>query len=133
LPEKYFWQGLEDHVGDMDFKIAGTRSGITAIQLDIKPSGIPLEILCEALEPALIARTHILEQMEKEIREPNTEQKENAPRKGFFSIQREYVGRLIGPQGSNVKNIERVTGDDLDFYYSIWQQSSVRFSLQCMF
>jgi polyribonucleotide nucleotidyltransferase len=114
---KYFWQGLEDHVGDMDFKIAGTRSGITAIQLDIKPCGIPLEILCEALEPALIARTHILEQMEKEIREPNTEQKENAPRKGFFSIQREYVGRLIGPQGSNVKNIERVTGDDWDFDY----------------
>lgn len=102
--------GLEDHVGDMDFKIAGTRSGITAIQLDIKPSGIPLEILCEALEPASVARKHILESMEQEIREPNTEQKQNAPRKGYFSIQREYVGRLIGPQGSTVKNIERVTG-----------------------
>eukprot|EP00250_Pteridium_aquilinum_P003497 c13815_g1_i1 orf=897-3683(-) len=102
--------GLEDHVGDMDFKIAGTRSGITAIQLDIKPCGIPLDILCEALEPARVAREHILDCMEQEIREPNTEQKENAPRKGCFDIQRENVGRLIGPQGSTVKNIERTTG-----------------------
>ncbi|KAI5075919.1 hypothetical protein GOP47_0009995 [Adiantum capillus-veneris] len=103
-------QGLEDHVGDMDFKIAGTRLGITAIQLDIKPSGIPLDILCEALEPARIAREQILDVMEQEIREPKTEQKANAPRKGNFSVQREMVGRLIGPHGSTVKNIERTTG-----------------------
>lgn len=102
--------GLEDHVGDMDFKIAGTRAGITAIQLDIKPAGIPLNILCEALEPAAVARQHILDFMEQEIREPRSEQKENVPRKGHFSIQREYVGRLIGPQGNTVKNIQRVTG-----------------------
>ncbi|MCO5562363.1 hypothetical protein L7F22_015989 [Adiantum nelumboides] len=108
--EKYGMQGLEDHVGDMDFKIAGTRVGITAIQLDIKPSGIPLEILCEALEPARIAREHILDAMEQEIPKPTSEQKSNAPRKGCISIQRESVGRLIGPQGSTVKNIERTTG-----------------------
>ncbi|MCO5551038.1 hypothetical protein L7F22_004534 [Adiantum nelumboides] len=94
----------------MDFKIAGTRVGITAIQLDIKPCGIPLEILCEALEPARIAREHILDAMEQGIQKPTSEQKSNAPHKGCFSIQRESVGRLIGPQGSTVKNIERTTG-----------------------
>lgn len=83
MPLGHCMQGLEDHVGDMDFKIAGTRSGITAIQLDIKPCGIPLDILCEALEPAQVAREHILDHMEQEIREPNTEQKENAPRRGM--------------------------------------------------
>ncbi|KAH7298025.1 hypothetical protein KP509_25G023900 [Ceratopteris richardii] len=102
--------GLEDHVGDMDFKIAGTRVGITAIQLDIKPSGIPLDILCEALEPARIGREHILDAMERTIEKPNTEEKENAPHRGYISVERDYLGKLIGPAGSTVKNIERTTG-----------------------
>eukprot|EP00249_Psilotum_nudum_P016788 c25988_g1_i1 orf=158-3031(+) len=102
--------GLEDHLGDMDFKIAGTKNGITAIQLDIKPAGIPLEILCEGLEPALAARKHILDFMEQEISGPRDEQKLNTPRTGTVTVQRESIGRLIGPLGSTVKNIQRVTG-----------------------
>ncbi|URE47790.1 Polyribonucleotide nucleotidyltransferase, RNA binding domain [Musa troglodytarum] len=64
--------GLEDHLGDMDFKIAGTRKGITAIQLDIKPAGIPLDIICECLEPAQKGRNQILDRMEEEISAPHT-------------------------------------------------------------
>lgn len=75
-------QGLEDHLGDMDFKIAGTKEGVTAIQLDIKPAGIPLQIICECLEPALRARTHILDHMEREINEPRNQADGNSPRLG---------------------------------------------------
>ncbi|KAJ7297285.1 hypothetical protein O6H91_Y067800 [Diphasiastrum complanatum] len=102
--------GLEDHLGDMDFKIAGTRKGITAIQLDIKLPGVPLHILCEGLEPARKARIHILEAMEQEISKPRDNQRENTPHRGSMAIQRDSIGRLIGPQGANVKNIQRVTG-----------------------
>lgn len=66
----YYFQGLEDHLGDMDFKIAGTRNGITAIQLDIKPAGIPLDIICECLEPAYKGRLQILDHMDGEINVP---------------------------------------------------------------
>lgn len=98
--------GLEDHLGDMDFKIAGTRKGITAIQLDIKPAGVPLSILCEALEPALVGRTKILDFMEQVISSPRDSSRENLPRSGTMNIQQDSIGRLIGPQGSNVKNIQ---------------------------
>lgn len=101
--------GLEDHLGDMDFKIAGTRKGITAIQLDIKPAGVPLHILCEALEPALVGRIQILDFMEQVISSPRDSSRENLPRSGTMNIQQDSIGRLIGPQGSNVKNIQRVT------------------------
>ena len=101
--------GLEDHLGDMDFKIAGTRKGITAIQLDIKPAGIPLHILCEALEPALVGRSQILDHMERIIARPRDVQRENMPRSGTMSIHQDSIGRLIGPQGSNVKNIQVFT------------------------
>ena len=77
-----FFQGLEDHLGDMDFKIAGTRSGITAIQLDIKPAGIPLDIVCESLEAARKGRVQILEHMEREINTPPAKDDRNAPRLG---------------------------------------------------
>lgn len=66
----------------MDFKIAGTRKGITAIQLDIKPAGIPLDIICECLEPALRGRLHILDRMEQEINAPRTQDDRNSPRLG---------------------------------------------------
>jgi polyribonucleotide nucleotidyltransferase len=98
--------GLEDHLGDMDFKIAGTRTGITAIQLDIKPAGVPLHILCEALEPALVGRIQILDFMEQVISSPRDSSRENLPRSGTMNIQQDSIGRLIGPQGSNVKNIQ---------------------------
>lgn len=66
----------------MDFKIAGTRKGITAIQLDIKPAGIPLDIICECLEPALRGRLQILDRMEQEINAPRTQHYRNSPRLG---------------------------------------------------
>lgn len=77
-------QGLEDHLGDMDFKIAGTRKGVTAIQLDIKPAGIPLDIICECLESAREGRNLILDCMEGEISAPRTMGDGNTPRLGFF-------------------------------------------------
>jgi len=67
-------KGLEDHLGDIDFKIAGTRKGVTAAQLDMKPAGIPLDIICECLEPAHKAHLHIIDHMEREIKEPCTKQ-----------------------------------------------------------
>ncbi|CAN1853276.1 Polyribonucleotide nucleotidyltransferase 2, mitochondrial [Linum perenne] len=76
--------GLEDHLGDMDFKIAGTRSGVTAIQLDIKPAGIPLDIVCESLEAARKGRVQILEHMEREINIPRSKDDRNSPRLGCF-------------------------------------------------
>jgi polyribonucleotide nucleotidyltransferase len=98
--------GLEDHLGDMDFKIAGTRKGITAIQLDIKPAGIPLHIICEALEPARVGRSQIIDFMEQTICSPRDAQRENMPRSGTMTIHQDSIGRLIGPQGSNVKGIQ---------------------------
>ncbi|GLJ07159.1 hypothetical protein SUGI_0060050 [Cryptomeria japonica] len=98
--------GLEDHLGDMDFKIAGTRKGVTAIQLDIKPAGIPLSILCECLDPALKARTKILDFMEQELKEPREQDKTNSPRIVTVRLNRDHLPRLIG----HIRNIEKETG-----------------------
>lgn len=70
----------------MDFKIAGTRKGVTAIQLDIKPAGIPLDIICECLEPALRGRIQILDHMEREINAPRNQDARSSPKLGQFSI-----------------------------------------------
>lgn len=78
----YTYQGLEDHVGDIDFKIAGTRNGVTAIQLDIKPAGIPLDIICESLQPARKGRLQILAHMEREINAPRSQNDRNSPQLG---------------------------------------------------
>lgn len=78
---------MEDHLGDMDFKIAGTRKGITAIQLDIKPAGIPLDIICEALEPARKGRLQILDHMEGEINAPRAQDNRTSPRIGLKPFQ----------------------------------------------
>ncbi|XP_077221044.1 polyribonucleotide nucleotidyltransferase isoform X2 [Tasmannia lanceolata] len=102
--------GLEDHLGDMDFKIAGTRKGVTAIQLDIKPAGIPLDIICESLEPALKGRLQILERMEQEINAPRTQDDRNAPRITTLKFSNDSLRRLMGPQGSLRKKIEQETG-----------------------
>jgi polyribonucleotide nucleotidyltransferase len=102
--------GLEDVLGDMDFKIAGTRSGITAIQLDCKPKGIPLEILIEAMNKASVGRAKVIGVMEKTISTPNTESKVNAPRSTRMKIHPSLIGKLIGPGGSVIRGLEKDTG-----------------------
>ncbi|MFS8032148.1 putative polyribonucleotide nucleotidyltransferase [Helianthus anomalus] len=102
--------GLEDHLGDMDFKIAGTRNGITAIQLDIKPAGIPLDIICESLEPAYKGRLRILERMEQEINSARTQDGRNSPRLVTLKYSNDDLRRLIGPLGALKTKIEEETG-----------------------
>ncbi|XP_022023322.1 polyribonucleotide nucleotidyltransferase 2, mitochondrial [Helianthus annuus] len=102
--------GLEDHLGDMDFKIAGTRNGITAIQLDIKPAGIPLDIICESLEPAYQGRLQILERMEQEINSARTQDGRNSPRLVTLKYSNDDLRRLIGPLGALKTKIEEETG-----------------------
>ncbi|KAJ0667417.1 putative polyribonucleotide nucleotidyltransferase [Helianthus annuus] len=102
--------GLEDHLGDMDFKIAGTRNGITAIQLDIKPAGIPLDIICESLEPAYKGRLQILERMEQEINSARTQDGRNSPRLVTLKYSNDDLRRLIGPLGALKTKIEEETG-----------------------
>ncbi|KAF5479635.1 hypothetical protein F2P56_000442 [Juglans regia] len=102
--------GLEDHLGDMDFKIAGTRKGITSIQLDIKPAGIPLDIICECLEPALKGRLQILDRMDQEIKVPRTQDDRNSPRLATLKFSNDAIRRLIGPLGVLKRKIEEETG-----------------------
>ncbi|KAJ7974604.1 Polyribonucleotide nucleotidyltransferase [Quillaja saponaria] len=102
--------GLEDHLGDMDFKVSGTRKGITAIQLDIKPAGIPLDIICESLEPALKARFQILDHMEREIYAPRIQNDINSPRLATLKYKNDDIRRLIGPLGVLKSKIEEETG-----------------------
>ncbi|CAI9758580.1 unnamed protein product [Fraxinus pennsylvanica] len=102
--------GLEDHLGDMDFKIAGTRNGVTAIQLDIKPAGIPLDIICECLEPAHKGRVQILDQMEREINVARSQDGRNSPRILTLKYSNDAIRRLIGPLGALKRKIEEETG-----------------------
>lgn len=102
--------GLEDHLGDMDFKIAGTRNGITAIQLDIKPAGIPLDIICESLEPAFRGRLQILDHMERAIYAPRTKDERNSPRLATLKYSNDSIRRLVGPLGALKRKIETETG-----------------------
>lgn len=102
--------GLEDHLGDMDFKIAGTQRGITAIQLDIKPAGIPLDIICESLEPARKGRIQILDHMEREISVPRTQDDRNSPRLATLKYSNDALRRLLGPLGALKRKIEDETG-----------------------
>ncbi|XP_013712900.1 polyribonucleotide nucleotidyltransferase 2, mitochondrial isoform X2 [Brassica napus] len=98
--------GLEDHLGDMDFKIAGTRNGVTASQLDIKPAGIPLDIVCESLENARKARLQILDHMEREINSPRDQQ----CRLATLKYTNDALRNLIGPMGALKRKIEEETG-----------------------
>jgi len=102
--------GDEDHIGDMDFKVAGTRDGITATQMDIKVEGLSYEILAKALEQARIGRLHILDIMDRTIAEPRPELKPHAPRIEMVTIPREMIGALIGPGGKIIQEIQRETG-----------------------
>ncbi|KAL5540637.1 hypothetical protein UlMin_043212 [Ulmus minor] len=102
--------GLEDHLGDMDFKIAGTRKGVTAIQLDIKPAGIPLDIVCESLDHGLKGRIQILDHMEREINAPRTQDDRNAPQLATLKYANDSIRRLVGPLGALKRKIEEETG-----------------------
>ncbi|MDA1079121.1 MAG: polyribonucleotide nucleotidyltransferase [bacterium] len=107
-------QGLEDHVGDMDFKVAGTSEGITAIQMDIKLTGIPREVLEQALEQARLGRLHILGEMNKCIAAPRAELSQYAPKIEQITIPGDRIGELIGPGGKNIKALIEKTGCEIN-------------------
>lgn len=107
-------QGLEDHLGDMDFKVAGTKDGITAIQMDIKIEGITKEIMEIALKQAHSARMHIIEVMENAIPEPRKELHANAPKIINLKISPNKIAALIGPAGKTIKAIIEETEVKID-------------------
>jgi len=102
--------GDEDHLGDMDFKVTGTKDGITACQMDIKVDGLSFEILMEALQQAKAGRMHILGEMMKTISEPRAEYKSHVPRIVKMTIPREFIGAVIGPGGKIIQEMQRETG-----------------------
>ena len=106
--------GAEDHFGDMDFKICGTKNGITGFQLDLKIKGLPFDIAKEAIRQNKEARTKILGVMAEALAEPNKELKEFAPRIKIIQIAPEKVGALIGPGGKNIRRITEVSGAQID-------------------
>lgn len=107
-------QGAEDHAGDMDFKVAGTRDGVTALQMDIKVKGITFEVMREALEQARVARLEILDHMTETIAEPRSEMREHAPRMTTVMIPKDKIGMLIGPGGATVKALQEEHGVHID-------------------
>lgn len=107
-------QGLEDHIGDMDFKVAGTAEGITAIQMDIKLKGITREILEQALEQARTGRMHILGKMLEAIAEPRAHISKYAPKIVQLTIPADRIGELIGPGGKMIKSIIETTGAEIN-------------------
>ena len=98
-------QGLEDHLGDMDFKVAGSRSGVTALQMDIKVKGVTPKILSEALEQAKKARLEIIDHMESTLPEPREQVSEYAPKTVKIKIPTDKIGMVIGSGGSTIKEI----------------------------
>lgn len=106
--------GIEDHVGDMDFKVAGTRDGITALQMDIKVKGISFEVLAKALAQAKVARLEIMDVMIRTIPKPRKELSKYAPKIVQFEIPTDKIGEVIGPGGKNIKLIMSETGADVD-------------------
>ena len=107
-------QGTEDHLGDMDFKVAGTAEGITALQMDIKISGLSAQMMKEALEQAKIARMSIMEKMLAVLDKPRTELKPFAPRIITVKIPVDKIGALIGPGGKNIRALQEETGTKID-------------------
>jgi len=107
-------QGTEDHLGDMDFKVAGTANGITALQMDIKISGLSAQMMKEALEQAREARMHILEKMLEVIPAPRPQIKDHAPRIITVKIPVDKIGALIGPGGKNIRALQEETGTKID-------------------
>lgn len=105
--------GTEDHLGDMDFKVAGTSAGITSIQMDIKIEGLDLTIMEQALEQAREGRLHILGEMDKALATPRPELSRFAPRIVTVQIPVDKIGELIGPKGKNIRGIQDETGAEL--------------------
>jgi polyribonucleotide nucleotidyltransferase len=106
--------GAEDHLGDMDFKVAGTAKGITALQMDMKIQGITPAILTQALADARVARLSILEKMLAVISEPRQELKAHAPRITIVKIPVDKIGAIIGPGGKMIRSIQEQTGTKID-------------------
>ena len=106
--------GIEDHFGDMDFKVAGTRDGITAIQMDLKVDGIELGLVSQIIEDAKKARFIVLDKMQAAISEPRKELSSFAPRITVLKIPTEKIGELIGPGGKNIKKIIATSGASVD-------------------
>ena len=102
--------GDEDHLGDMDFKVTGTRDGITATQMDIKVDGLSYEVLSKALEQARQGRLHILDKLVETIAEPREDYKPFVPRIVQISIPQEFIGAVIGPGGKVIQEIQKTTG-----------------------
>ena len=107
-------QGTEDHLGDMDFKVAGTANGITALQMDIKITGLSAQMMKEALEQAHVARMSIMDKMMEAIDQPRAELKPHAPRIITVKIPVEKIGALIGPGGKNIRALQEETGTKID-------------------
>jgi polyribonucleotide nucleotidyltransferase len=105
--------GTEDHLGDMDFKVAGTEKGITSIQMDIKIQGLDLKIMQEALAQARLGRLHILGEMSKALPAPRPDLSQYAPRIVTVSINPEKIGELIGPKGKTIRGIQEETGAEI--------------------
>ena len=105
--------GDEDHLGDMDFKVTGTRDGITACQMDIKVDGLSYEVLAQALDQARAGRLHILAEMEKTISAPREDYKPHVPRIVKMTIPKEFIGAVIGPGGKVIQEMQRETGSTI--------------------
>ncbi|MDQ3011298.1 MAG: S1 RNA-binding domain-containing protein, partial [Acidobacteriota bacterium] len=106
--------GAEDHYGDMDFKVAGTRNGITALQMDIKVTGLNPQILADALEQAKKGRFHILDKMDEVLAAPRKEISQYAPRILTIQINPDKIRDIIGPGGKMIKSIVERTGAKID-------------------
>jgi len=106
--------GLEDHLGDMDFKVAGTMQGVTAIQMDIKTIGVSREIMAQALEQARQGRLHILQAMESILQAPRQQTSTYAPRIVTLKVHKDKVREVIGPGGKTIRGIIEATGVTID-------------------
>jgi polyribonucleotide nucleotidyltransferase len=106
--------GDEDHLGDMDFKVTGTREGICAIQMDLKVDGLSMDIMAKALEQARLARLHIIEEMYQCIAEPRAEMKPQTPRIEQIIVDGEFIGAIIGPGGKIIQEMQRETGTNIN-------------------
>lgn len=101
--------GEEDHLGDMDFKVCGTKDGITAVQMDIKIDGLSHQLMTEALEQARAGRLHIMGKMLETLAEPKADYKDHAPRIEKLSIDKDYIGAIIGSGGKNIQELQART------------------------
>jgi polyribonucleotide nucleotidyltransferase len=106
--------GDEDHLGDMDFKVTGTRNGICGVQMDIKVDGLPMEVMKQALDQAKRGRLHILDAMYNCIPEARAEVKPHSPRMLKLFIEREFIGAVIGPGGKVIQEMQRETGTTIN-------------------